>query len=267
VNGVRACAWALIVACGFSFSAAGFAAEPDAPACDPAITAALAHQADVDLGTAAEGTLVAQDCRRFPSRPGIVIAAVAFRRGEDLVDLRLALWDANRGRIEASGVERIEEDRSLELVEGSVEIDTAPYRLAPDVRAFGVDLTSTYLPNCGDGGIGATRSLYVQEGDALRRVLADRFVSTWMFLSRGNDRCNHADVEAETVIETYDLTLAIGPGSSHGFHDVVVTVTPSRDDGKPSKLRPFVHTLHYDGHEYPTTALDEAYWAWRRQED
>jgi hypothetical protein len=28
-----------------------------------------------------------------------------------------------------------------------------------------------------------------------------------------------------------------------------------------------VHTLHYDGHEYPTTALDEAYWAWRRQED
>jgi hypothetical protein len=242
----------MIFAFAIAAALAGGVAAGPAPAdpqpCDPRIVAAVAAEATVDLATAPDA-LVDQACRPFPSRLHTVIAAIALRRSEDVVDVHLVLWQEDEARIEARGVEAIEEDASLEVT--GVGIDTARYRLASDVRAFGLDVEGYSRASCADGGIGPERRLFVQDGARLRRVLGPLELSSWYLLSSGNDMCHRADPEPPTIIETYDRTIALGTGTSHGYRDLVVTVVASRDDGQPSKLAPFVHTLRYDGLEYP----------------
>jgi hypothetical protein len=234
----------------------------DLQGCDPRIVAAVVAETRVDLATEPD-IMVGQACKAFPSRPHTVIAAVGLRRSQEIVDVHLALWNESASRIEARGVEPIEEDASLKLT--SVGIDTAPYRLAPDVRAFGVDVDGYSQANCADGGVGPARRLFVQDGARLRRVLGPMNLSTWWLLSSGNDVCHHADPEPPTIIESYERTIALGPHTSHGYRDLVVTILASRDDGQASMLPPLVHVLHYDGREYPTKSLDAAFWAWRDQ--
>jgi hypothetical protein len=234
--------------------------------CDARIVAAVAALAGVDIGGPHADRLISAACKPFPSRPHTVIAAVGLRRTEDVVDVHLVLWNEVDGRIEARGVEAIEEDAALELHEDSLGIDTARYRLAPDVRAFGLYVGGTSQASCPDGGFGDERRLYVQEGAHLRRVLGPMDTTTWQILIPGRDMCHPQAPERDAILENYDSTVSIGAGSSHGFHDLIVTITPWRDDGKRPKLQPFVYTLRYDGREYPTQAMDAAYWAWRRQE-
>ncbi|HEX2958315.1 MAG TPA: hypothetical protein VHO70_15885, partial [Chitinispirillaceae bacterium] len=76
--------------------------------------------------------------------------------------LIIALVDNVKKRLVAHYRGFLIQDAGLCIDKNSLRIDTAPYLLADGVRAFGVDLTSGYIPHCDEGRIGAQRTLYVR---------------------------------------------------------------------------------------------------------
>jgi hypothetical protein len=142
---------------------------------------------DLDQGEATP--LVASTCKADPAQPGQTYVALAYDEGKpDTKTLILAIVERNRVLADYRG--EISEDATLTLQPDSLRIDTAPYRLAKGVRAFGLDLSGWQSPNCGDGGTGPTRSLYIREGKHIRPVLTDLFLSSWRYIAQGQGRCN-----------------------------------------------------------------------------
>lgn len=220
----------------------------------------LHWQAD---GTADEGVLVAADCRPDPELPALTwVAAVHTSQDADGHWLALARLDAS-GRVLASLHAPAGEDAALHYEPDSLRLDTARYLLAPGVRAVGLDITSGYTPNCGDGGFGAVRTLYVVDGASLRPVLANLFMTSWRTIQAAASRCNPNGPEQD-ITEHFALSISLGNEHHAGFQDLVIRASSRRDDQHPSGRKPFSHTLRYDGRRYPTEAFTRAYEAWRR---
>ncbi|MBV4475060.1 PA3715 family protein [Pseudomonas botevensis] len=128
-------------------------------------------------------------------------------------------------------------------------IDTARYRLAPDVRAFG--LRSQFEHSSRVNPYSKTDlALYVREGNKLRPVLEGLVVyknnGEWM------DDC---EGEGQTIRRTVE----IGPLSHNGFADLVVTSSGSALKtyasgkeclSKTTDLKKTQLTLTYDGKQY-----------------
>jgi hypothetical protein len=198
--------------------------------------------------------LIASACKADPSQPGHTYVALAYDEGvPDTKTLVLAITRGDRVLADYRG--EISEDATLTLQSDSLRIDTAPYRLAKGVRAFGLDLSGWQSPNCGDGGTGSTRSLYIREGRHIRPVLMDMYLSSWRYIAQGQGRCNPmAPTDAPTIIEETTYSLRVLPGVTNGFHDLRVTAKSSRDDGKTSETGGLA-TLKYTGKQYPAPNL------------
>ena len=207
-----------------------------------------------DRGQGRSTPLVASACKADPAQPAHTYVALAYDEGEpDTKTLVLAITVGDRVLADYRG--EITEDATLTLQSDSLRIDTAPYRLAKGVRAFGLDLNGWQSPNCGDGGTGPTRSLYIREGKHIRPVLTHMYLSSWHYIAEGQGRCNpRAPVDAPTIIEETAYSLGVLPGMTHGFHDLLVTAKSSRDDGKPSESAGH-WTLKYTGRQYPQPNL------------
>lgn len=214
----------------------------------------------------AEAIISSAACKTNPANKNITIAAIAYESGrKEIKGLIVALIDNSKGRVISSHQEEIEEDAGLKLESGSLWIDTAPYTLATGVRAFGVDITSGYIPHCGDGGSGARRTLYVQEGRRFRPVLTDLTMSYWSFIQQAQSRCVYGDDAPEvTIIENTRLSIGVDTESTKGYRNLIVTAVRSRDDGKATEKAPFSFKLHYDGRQYPTKKLSDRLGQWDR---
>lgn len=219
-------------------------------------------------GDPQDSILRASACKANPAAPSQTIVAVAYDAGKEYSKaLSIVMLDNVHQRILASYRGEIGEDALMTVQTGTLWIDTANYALAEGVRAFAVDQIGGYAPNCGDGGIGPSRNLYVREGKRIRPVLNDMYMSYWQFIRRGADRCNSlAAPDAPTIIGTTTLSLAVAPTSSHGYQDLLVTAKFSRDDNRsvdehdnaPCSLSPFHYLLQYDGKEYKKDKMERA---------
>jgi hypothetical protein len=205
------------------------------------------------------GVLRDAACKAAPGAPGTTIAVVAWSDGHDdrdgAVPGLIAVLDDAAGRVVASLREDFQQDALTVIQEDVLHVDTAPYLLAPGVRAFGIDTGHAGGPRYADGGVGPSRSLYVREGRVLRQVMADLDLEAWMYLPGHEGWRDDAD---DVQQENFQTVIAIGPQSSHGWHDLVLTST---SDGK----RPSLHVrVPYDGRVYPLKPFEDAYWHWRR---
>ncbi|KAE9641031.1 hypothetical protein EJA70_23315 [Pseudomonas sp. PB103] len=130
-----------------------------------------------------------------------------------------------------------------------LRIDTARYRLAPDVRAFGVRSlfghSSSALPY-----EKTDLTLYVREGNALRPVLEGLVV----FKNNG-EFMGDCSGYANQVRRTLD----VAPTSHHGFADLIITTRGSKMKeiksggqcvSKTTDLKKTQITLTYDGEQY-----------------
>ena len=137
------------------------------------------------------GNVTAAACKSNPGKPGTVIAAVAYKAGQDDTKaLVIALLRESDEKVMAHHRRDIGEDAAMRVDSGSLWIDTAAYTLSAGVRAFGLDITSGYIPHCGDGGSGAESTLYVQEGDELRPIFG-LIMSYWHFNKGLSRPCCH----------------------------------------------------------------------------
>lgn len=247
------------IALGLALAAmapAAFAAD-DAP-CTPAALASvdawLARHPWRD-GRTSPDMRVAAACKSSPTDKAVVIVAAAYGQGGgdigDPVNFIAALVEP-RGRVRSTFVGSIPTDAAMALAPGSLRIDTARYDLAPGVRAFGVDVSSSANgPSCPDGGFGPLRTLFVQDGAALRPVLASVELSSWRRVA--GPACAWMDGQDDVVIENTVTTIAVDSHATHGFADLVLT---GRVDGQ---LAPRLRAvLRYDGSKY--VAKDDRIW-------
>ncbi len=238
--------------------------------CGPAVLATLGRALKVahfvpgpsDFGKDPAGVVLVSSCKRMPDDPKLTLAAVGWNAGqEDSKALVVAIVDEASATVVASQREDVDEDATTRL--NTLRLDTAPYALAPGVRAFGVDVYSDN-PGCSAGGSGPHRTLYVRDGNALRPVLQDLFISQYRYLRGDQPRCIGPGESQETISETYAVTIGLGAGGKDGWKDLLLTVTPSRDDHRPSTLKPLHVRIPYDGNAYSLEPFDAAYAKWRR---
>ena len=240
------CSAAMLAPLGRELKLAHFAASPDAGGQDPA------------------GIVLASACKRQPDDARLTLVAAAWdAHQEDSKALAIAIVDEAAGTVVALLRDTVDEDATTRVREGSLHLDTAPYQLAPGVRAFGLDIASDNN-DCGDGGVGPMRALYVREGRTLRPVLANLFVTEFTFLRGNRPRCVPDQREADTaILEDRETTIGLGAPGKGGWRDLVLTVTAHRSDRRPTR-KPLHVTVPYDGSAYDLQAFDKALVQWRK---
>ncbi|RON53283.1 hypothetical protein BK666_00545 [Pseudomonas frederiksbergensis] len=196
-------------------------------------------------------------CKDWPAYPGLTITALSqFESGysasdsgpEGKYDLDLAVVSAGVSQPLATYRKSAAfESDAIEYKD--LQLDTARYKLTPELRAFGVLVTFS-----GSSRVNPVSekmlSLFVKEGDKLRpvldKLLIDEYGGEW-------------DGSCAGELYHHTRTVDIGKTSSHGYADLIVKTVTTRDVGKgegdaceskSTTAKPVLTTLRYDGKSY-----------------
>lgn len=186
----------------------------------------------------------ASACKAWPGKEPYILGVFIYDGLEqDTKRMLVALLDQEPGKAVASYWSAVPADALLRYTDG-IRIDTARYQLRPDLRAFGVDIT-TYAPRYDNGGSNPVRTLFVREGASIRPVLSNMAVSRWYYMSDPWASQNEED-PVDPEIQRYDYTISIAATRSKGFADLLITRKSNHFEAKPQ-----TQLLHYDGKQYP----------------
>ncbi|VVD64448.1 hypothetical protein [Pandoraea fibrosis] len=193
-------------------------------------------------------------CKVWPANPAITLAALPLPQpgGTDddkVYDVDVLVTDSQTGKVVAHRFEPsalISDAVRLR----SISLDTAPWRLTPQVLAFGVraDFEGSSRVNPFSQ---SSLSLYVIDGATLRKIVDKLATQAGGGEWDGNCAGRFSDTSR---------AVAVGPAGKDGFAKLVVsekTVTttnkPTRNDcaSKESTLKRPSVTLEYDGTRYP----------------
>ena len=186
-------------------------------------------------GATTHDAMVAAACKLWPfDKTALVVTAAYAQDKEQDKNLVVALVDTKSMTVRSAFQGLIREDPTWSVAQGSLRIDTAPYDLAPGVRAIGVDVTSDAVAGTlVRDGVTASRSLFVPDGSRLRLVLDGVVLTTW-----------HKGDAAAPV--TTSAKIAVDPHRTNGFADLRITRTSTAAGAtKPERT-----TLVYDGARY-----------------
>ncbi len=251
---------ALLVLAAWMLGRAAYAA--DAQDCSDAILADVADWAHIrgELVPYSEpgGLIVAAACKAMPGQPDTVIAAIAFDTHHEGPEHEngskeqvVALVDGRADKVIAAARSTVQEDALTQIDTHSYRIDTAPYRLSPTVRAFGVVFDSAARgPSCPDASADSELTLWVRDGRQLRAVFGSN-LRGWV--STQGTACAAGTGDARS--EDADMTIGVEKTTSHGFADLSITahITENvRKNGQfaDGRRRTARDVLKYDGKSY-----------------
>jgi hypothetical protein len=221
----------------------------------------LAEKLNATLYPAGQGMvkdLSFSHCKVWPFDPGKTIVALAhFQEGssfsvppdntDGLYDLTVLVVKSDSGEV----VNRLFQKSAFAsdaIRLNGISIDTAPYDLARNLRAFGV--TAGFSNSSALNSWEHTQiSLYVPQGSGLKQVLGN-LVSVKRLHEQVDD-CN----ESATVALR---TLAIATTGSHGYADLILREKKTELKGKKEKNEckvtektfPKNYTLRFNGESY-----------------
>jgi hypothetical protein len=254
MRAVMPLAFAFAVAATFSNAACA----SDDQSCGDDVTAAVANWAGVEGKLApwdsGDGLIAAASCKAMPDAPDTTIAAIAFDTNHvgpnsDDGNMTQVVALVKGAQVIAGVRSTIEEDALTQV--GSFHVDTAPYWLSPDVRAFGVVFDSSARgPSCADAAADHELTLYVREGRTLRPVFG---TNLYGWVNTDPNSCGAGFVGAHNAEAS--ITIAVEKTASHGFADLALSARVTRNrlekDGWVETGR---HTkrvvLHYDAKTY-----------------
>ncbi len=207
------------------------------------------------------GVITAGACKVWPKNNAITIAAFAYDDDSEIngKSLVVVMVDNRKNKIISAYKGAQIDFAGFYVAQDGLQIDTARYDLAPGIRAIGLDVTETYNPNCGDGGAGPARTLFVQDGGMIRPVLENFYTSTWS-LVQGN-KCGAGD--EEIVSEYLSYSIEISKAATNGYANLIITATLSYDNGDKPKQKPFQYELHYDGNRYQNSGGGTEFANWQ----
>ncbi|MBN3835974.1 multidrug ABC transporter ATPase [Burkholderia sp. Ac-20344] len=243
-----------------ALAAAPIVQAADNQACDDATVVSVARWAGItNARLAARDTnrlVVASACKIMPNAPETTIAAVAFdslpksKNPDESKKLQIVAL-VEGGKVVAADRSVVEEDAATEIGENSYRIDTAPYRLSPDVRAFGVVFSSTaHGPSCPDAYMENELTLWIREGARIRPVFGTN-LNGWVAVTGTACGPDTSDLRSESA----RMTIAVEKTSHNGFADLSITAhvtsMESDDDKHPDAGKRTVRTVvKYDGKSY-----------------
>ncbi|SFS04387.1 hypothetical protein SAMN05216570_1846 [Dyella sp. OK004] len=230
----------------------------DAQPCDDGTIAAVARWAGIKGKLVSwdeqGGLIAAAACKAMPNAPGTMIAAIAFDTnhegpGGDSGSKVQVIALVEAGKVVAADRSVIEED-ALTAV-GSYRIDTAPYQLSPNVRAFGVVFTSSARgASCPDANAENELTLWIRDGDRLRAVMGTN-LDGWTRVEGTACSAGTGDARSESA----HMTIAVEKTSSHGLADLSITAHITQTQRKNNEYsdtgkRTARTVLKYDGKSY-----------------
>lgn len=192
-------------------------------------------------------------CKVWPANASLTIAALPLSRpgntdiqGTD--DLEVLVADTATGAIVAHRFEKSALQFDAVAIRG-LAIDTAPYQLTPQQRAFGIRVDYDNMSRASPYGAKAL-SLYVMEGSTLRAVLGGLKVK---------ESGGEWDENCAATMHEITRTIAMGAAGKSGYAALKVT---SRTETTVSELkagncvdrtktaRPSAVTLQYENGRY-----------------
>lgn len=246
---------------------AGFAAPAHAAApaatCPAALAPFIAQAATIDAEGGKAAQVVAATCKRWPHDDQILLAAYAFATGDDESKvLVVSTVDADTLRVKSHHKVLVGEDAAVAVGETSLALDTAPYRLAPDVRAFGLRFTSAARgASCADGSWHDELTLFVVQGAKLKPVLQ----GLAMKRAEAQQGCFGSGNSGTLVYDDATLSLGMAKQATHGYADLVASARIVRhhwgahaDEEQLGPVRTERQTLRFDGEQY--RPVQEAPW-------
>lgn len=192
-------------------------------------------------------------CKVWPANPSQTLAVLPLPQpgstdDDKVYDVEVVLADSQSGKVIAHRFEKAAFTSDAVVLRG-LALDTAPWRLTPQVLAFGVraqhEAASRVSPFSQ-----TTLSLYVIDGAALRKVL-DRLATQ---TSSGQWDGNCAGSFTDTT-----RAIAVGPPGQSGYATLVISETAVTTTNKPTRgdcasrqstaKRPHL-SIEYDGTHY-----------------
>lgn len=244
---------ALLVLAG-SAGAAERTAHPCADATLQTLAGLLGQHGWQAPESAAATPVVAAACKPWPDDPQLQVVAVAYSAADDKTEpgernlnLLVGQLDTASGKLVTRVDDSIGEDAMVEIDSSSLWLDTARYRLAPDVRGFGLVIGSVARgASCPDAWSYDDFSLYAPQGDKLKEVFRT-YLRQWTTLE--GQTCS----DGNTLIERSQLTLSMGPEVHHGFADLIIGAKVQRESAGENvgTSRTVRKTVSYDGTRYP----------------
>ena len=244
---------ALLVLAG-SAGAAERTAQPCADATLQTLAGLLGQHGWQAPESAAATPVVAAACKPWPDDPQLQVVAVAYSAADDKTEpgernlnLLVGQLDTASGKLVTRVDDSIGEDAMVEIDRSSLWLDTARYRLAPDVRGFGLVIASVARgASCPDAWSYDDFSLYAPQGDKLKEVFRT-YLRQWTTLE--GQTCS----DGNTLIERSQLTLSMGPEIHHGFADLIIGAKVQRESAGENvgASRTVRKTVSYDGTRYP----------------
>ncbi|NIE57876.1 MULTISPECIES: multidrug ABC transporter ATPase [unclassified Burkholderia] len=243
-----------------TLAAASLAHAADSQSCSDETVTAIARWAGIASARIAtrdaDRLVVASACKAMPNAPETTIAAVAFdslpksKNPDESKKLQVVAL-VEGGKVVAAERSVVQEDAVTEINENSYRIDTAPYRLSPDVRAFGVVFTSSARrPSCADAYPESELTLWIRDGARIRPVFGTN-LKGWVAVTGPVCVPDTRDLRSESA----RMTIAVEKTSHNGFSDLSITAhvaTMESDDDKDSGTgKRTVRTIvKYDGKSY-----------------
>lgn len=231
----------------------------DSQPCDDDTVTAVARWAGIASARIAtrdaDRLVVAAACKVMPNAPGTTIAAVAFdslpksRNPDESRKLQVVAL-VEGGKVAAAERSVVQEDAVTEIDENSYRIDTAPYRLSQDVRAFGVVFKSSARgPSCADAYPENELTLWIRDGTHIRPVFGTN-LNGWVAVSGPACSPDSRDLRSESA----RMTIAVEKTSHDGFADLSITahvIKMESDDKDSDKGKRTVRTIvKYNGKTY-----------------
>lgn len=198
------------------------------------------------------GSVIAESCKTLPDDGDLMLSVFAYDAGvENQKQIIVAIINKKSKRVVSTYKKDVDEDAITEVGEYSLKLDTAPYQLAADMRAYGVRFRSSARgASCGEARSGDELTLFVPEGRNLRPVL-----SLDMYQQRLIQGCIGAATGSDIWREA-NLAIDIADSVSNGFHDlrVIARINVDGNVEPPPRVKITVqrHILRYDGKSYKT---------------
>jgi hypothetical protein len=205
-------------------------------------------------------------CKVWPAQPDLTIISVIFEpdtlhqepadsAGDDTKEWVTLVADKKSARILATHRGQIEVDASVRIHAASLVIDTAAYRLAPGIMAFGIRKNIGYSPSCADGGFDEFLTLFVYVQGKLRPILSEPHLKFWSIdFDSGHHPCGPE--QADYLLVQGNTLLKMLKTSSNGFYDLEFVTTAAasweKAEGQISQYSPYTAKAiaRYDGKHY-----------------
>jgi len=205
-------------------------------------------------------------CKAWPSQPGLTIISVIFEpaiprdesspgAGDGTKEWVTLVAKKDSSKFLALHRGQIEVDAAVRIHSNSLAIDTAAYRVAPGIMAFGIRKNIGYSPNCADGGVDTFFTLFLYDQGKLRPVLGEPHLRFWAIdFAQGHHPCGPKP--ADYLLAEGGTILKMLKTSSSGFFDIelqsTVTTSWQKSEGLVARYPPHTAkvTARYVGSQY-----------------